>query len=87
MSENQRPSRPEHHRRRMTLRRAPLTNVELDLDRLDGAEAISFATQLTREAWSSSGHPWPRYERSETPYRFVRGLPARSILPTISATC
>lgn len=60
----------------MTLHRARLGGVEPDLDPLDGVGAISLATQLTREAWSMSGLPWPRYERSETPYRFVRGLPA-----------
>jgi hypothetical protein len=55
------------------MHRAPLGDVEPDLSPVHGAEAISLVTQLTRESWSLSGRPWPRYARSETPYRFVPG--------------
>lgn len=71
MSETDRRLRAEERRRRAVLQRAPLGEVEPDLDPISGAEAISLVTQLTRESWSLSGRPWPQYSRADTPYRFV----------------
>jgi len=73
MDENVRRLRAEERRRRAVLHRARLGEVEPDLDPVCGPEAISLVALLTRACWSLSGRPWPRYARSEAPYRFVPG--------------
>jgi hypothetical protein len=75
MSNNDRQQRAEERRRRAVLQRVQLGGIEPDLDPIQGIEAISLATRLTRESWSISGRPWPRYARADTPYRFVPGRP------------
>jgi hypothetical protein len=57
----------------MTLRKSDLRGSEDDLNPVRGAEAVSLVDRLTREAWSLSGRELPRYERQETPFRFVPG--------------
>lgn len=46
---------------------------EHDLNPIEGPEALSLVTLLTRESWSAAGLAYPTYSRSETPYRFVAG--------------
>jgi hypothetical protein len=75
MDTDDRRQRAEERRQRAILQRVQLGGIEPDLDPIQGIEAISLAARLTRESWSISGRPWPRYRRGETPYRFVPGQP------------
>jgi hypothetical protein len=73
--DRERESRAAERRRKAVIRRVSLDDVTADPDTVHGTDAISLVTQLTRESWSLSGHPWPEYKRSEMPYRFVPGWP------------
>jgi len=44
---------------------------EVDLSPISGADAISLATQLSREAFSLAGREPPTYARANIPVRFV----------------
>lgn len=44
---------------------------EVDLSPISGEEAISLATQLSREAFSLAGREQPTYAREDIPVRFV----------------
>lgn len=56
--------------RTITIRKTTVGD-EQDLSPLRGAEAISLATQLSREAFSLAGHSPPAYDREHIPVRFV----------------
>ncbi len=76
MSEEARRQRAEERRHRAVLIRTRLGAPEIDLDPIEGPDAISLVTQLTRQSWALSGNPWPTYRRSEIPCRFIPGRPA-----------
>jgi hypothetical protein len=59
----------------MIISRHRLGDEQADESPIRGAEAFWLATQLTLEAWSLSGAPFPDYDRANTPYRFVKGFP------------
>lgn len=69
--DHEREQRAAERRGRAVIRRVSLEDDGPDPDAVQGADAISLVTQLTRASWSLSGRPWPEYRRSETPYRFV----------------
>lgn len=69
--DQERELRAAERRGRAVIRRVSLEDDTPDPDVVQGADAISLVTQLTRTSWSLSGRPWPEYTRSETPYRFV----------------
>jgi len=71
MEETQRQLRARERAGRMVLRRTELDASEPDQDLIEGEEALSLVSRLTRECWSLSGQVWPQYRRTETPYRFV----------------
>ena len=75
VSDAERKLRAEERRARIVISRHRLGDPETDLFPIRGAEAISLAARLTREAWSLSGQPFPDYDRANTPYRFVKGFP------------
>ena len=56
---------------RATLRRTSLHAPDDGSDAVRGEEALSLVTQLTREGWSLAGLPFPDYDRSSIPVRFV----------------
>lgn len=66
-----REARAAARRSRVVLRKTQLGAPDVDLSPVRGAEAITLATKLTRQAWSLTGQAWPTYGRSETPFRFV----------------
>jgi len=76
MSDEERRQRAEERRRRAVLIRTRLGAPEIDLQPIEGPDAISLVTQLTRQSWALSGNPWPTYSRGEIPCRFVQGRPA-----------
>ncbi len=59
-------------RTRTTVRRTSLHGPHEDTDVVRGEEALSLVTRLTREGWSLAGLPFPEYERTSIPVRFVR---------------
>jgi len=63
--------RAEERRKRAVIRFVSLGAGEPDFLVVQGSEAISLVTRLTRESWSLGGRDWPRYARAATPYRFV----------------
>lgn len=71
MNDEARKQRADERRRRAVLIRTRLGAPEVDADPIDGPEAISLVTQLTRQSWTLSGQPWPTYRRAEIPCRFV----------------
>lgn len=71
--QQQRRERAEARRARMTIVRTPEGAGAPDPVPVQGAEAISLVTQLTRESWSLAGLPLPSYERSAIPFRFAPG--------------
>lgn len=75
MSARDRKQRAEERRGRIVISRLRFGDPEVDLFPVRGAEAISLAARLTLEQWSLSGLPFPDYDRSNTPYRFVKGFP------------
>ncbi len=56
--------------RTITIRKTTVGH-EQDLSPIRGADAISLATQLSREAFSLAGHAVPAYAREHIPVRFV----------------
>jgi hypothetical protein len=50
--------------------------VEDDLNPINGPEALSLVTALTKESWTLSGRALPEYTRADIPCRFVPGRPA-----------
>ena len=66
--------RAEARRQRAVLVRTRL-GAEVELDPIEGAAAISLVTQLTRQAWTLAGLPFPDYPREAIPCRFVRWPP------------
>lgn len=73
--DNERRRRAAQRRNRVVMGRCALGDVEPDLSPVEGAEALSLVTRLTRESWTLSGQPWPSYHRSQTPCRFIPGPP------------
>jgi hypothetical protein len=71
MSDIDRRQRSAARRERMVLHKGRLAAGERDLSPVDGEEAISLVTALTRESWSEARQPMPTYKRSEIPIRFV----------------
>jgi hypothetical protein len=57
---------------RMTLRKGRLGDLEVDLNPVFGAQAISLVQQLTRASYSLAGLETPTYARATIPCRFVR---------------
>ena len=55
------------------MHKARLTERELDLSPVSGAEAISLLTRLSRESHQLAQHAEPAYTRDQIPCRFVRG--------------
>ncbi len=64
--------RAQERQARMTLRKARLGDLEVDLDPVYGAEAVSLVHRLTLMSYSLAGRPLPALSRAELPYRFVR---------------
>lgn len=56
----------------MTLAKTSLSDARTDVAPVRGEEALRLVAQLTEESWSAAGRPWPQYERSAIPVRFVR---------------
>ena len=54
----------------MTLSKTRLGGEE-DLAPIRGSSAISLLTHLSEVSWSLTGQPWPNYDRSSIPFRFV----------------
>jgi hypothetical protein len=71
MSETDRRARAEVRRRTATLRKAQLSAVEHDADKIRGEAALSLVAALSREAWSAGRRPYPEYTRAEVPVRVV----------------
>jgi hypothetical protein len=71
MAEADRRARALARATRAVLHRTRLQDREHDLDPIRGPEAVSLVDRLTRESWSAAGLPYPTYERSEIPVRFV----------------
>ena len=42
---------------------------------VEGVEALSLLTKLTRESWALARRPWPDYPREQTPIAFVPNVP------------
>lgn len=61
--------RAEKRRRNMTVRFTTLDD-ETDPWPVFGLEAMSLASQITRQVWEIAGLPIPNYRRSEIPIRF-----------------
>jgi hypothetical protein len=55
----------------MSIRKGTLGSGDVDLCPIRGADAITLAIQLSREAFSLAGQPSPQYERSQIPVHFV----------------
>jgi len=57
---------------RMTLRKGRVSDPEVDLNPIFGAEAISVVQQLTRTSYALARVAAPAYTRATIPCRFVR---------------
>jgi hypothetical protein len=66
-----REARARARRERAVLYRSRLGAGERDLHPLQGVEAISLLTHLTRVSWGWSRSAYPAYERREIPCRFL----------------
>lgn len=71
MDETDRQKRVEMRRQRMTITRCSLEDSHIDPDPVYGAEAISLAAVLTRQAWAFSRRPFPKYARYDIPVHFT----------------
>ncbi|MEJ7623476.1 MAG: hypothetical protein WKF34_05750 [Pyrinomonadaceae bacterium] len=71
MEVSDRQKRAELRRQRMVITRCTLENSDVDPNPIFGAEAVSLAAVLSRQAWTFSGRPFPKYERWEIPVSFT----------------
>jgi hypothetical protein len=71
MRDESRRQRAEARKARIILHKTRLANRERDLSPIRGAEALTLASQLTRESYRLAGIPEPQYARREIPCRFV----------------
>lgn len=61
---------------RVSLRKTHLKAKEAELHPLEGVEAISLLTRLSKESHSLAGYAEPTYTRQQIPCRFVPRRPA-----------
>lgn len=71
MEETSRKKRAELRRQRMVISHCRIEDSDVDPHPVFGAEAISLAAMLSRQAWAFSGRPFPNYKRQDIPVRFV----------------
>jgi len=71
VEETNRKKRAELRRQQMTITHCRLEDSDIDPQPIFGAEAISLAAVISRQAWAFSGRPFPSYKRSEIPVRFI----------------
>ena len=71
MKKNGREQRAELRRQRMVITRCSLEDSDIDPNPTYGAEAISLAAVLSRQAWAFARIPLPKYQRREIPIRFT----------------
>ncbi len=69
--DSKRRARAADRRKHMKIRFTTLGD-ESDPWPVRGPEAISLAAMLSRQAWSFTGRPFPKYSRSEMPLRFTK---------------
>ncbi len=71
MENTERQKRAESRRRRMVITCSTIENSDADPAPIFGAEAVSLAAILSRQAWAFSRRPVPKYKRHEIPVRFI----------------
>jgi len=71
VSDLDRKQRAEERRLRMVITRCKLEDSDIDPNPTFGAEAISLAAMLSRQAWAFSRRPFPTYARDNIPVRFT----------------
>ncbi|HMT06433.1 MAG TPA: hypothetical protein PKA82_00410 [Pyrinomonadaceae bacterium] len=71
MDDSGRIERAKQRSRQMVITRCSLEDSDIDPSPTFGAEAVSLAAVLSRQAWAISGLPFPTYQRRNIPVRFV----------------
>lgn len=71
MDKTERQKRAELRRQQMVITRSTIENSDADPAPIFGAEAVSLAAVLSRQAWAFSRRPVPKYRRHEIPVRFT----------------
>ena len=71
MSTDERRERARARQQRVVLHKTRLGAEELDFSPIEGPEAISLLTRLSKESCQLAGLTEPPYERHQIPVRFV----------------
>jgi len=72
VGDSERKARAEERRRTTTVKVVSLSEQKIDPFPVSGVEGISLAWQISKQAWSLSGKPWPAYDRANIPIRLVK---------------
>jgi len=72
VSNEERRARAEKRRSIATVRLVSLEEAATDPFPVSGLEGILLAWELSKQAWSLSGKPFPSYDRANLPIRLVK---------------